>query len=187
MSHQISDALKQLKKSARVRDFATRFQTEFVPMLEREGSLLQHLDMAPIDEATVNRLASRLRLLLDDTIARSQTPLRVSLIGTFTSGKTATLCALLRKPRLLPTSKLPETGNVVEVQVAPPGQSDGPRHIRCLLFSAIELESMLRDQLDWINHKHNQTFAIPEDVDFLNDFLPVLRKQIKDALDKGCN
>jgi len=111
---------------------------------------------------------SDLQAILDDAEKKlaeveekSQSPLRVSLIGEFSSGKTAALSALLKMPRILPSSQAPTSGNVVEVQIVPAESDVNTDIVRCILFSPSELEDMLRDYYSWLGHKF-KGFEQPE-------------------------
>jgi len=76
------------------------------------------------------------------------------MIGAFSSGKTMTLCSLLKKPDLLPRSVQPTSGNIVEVQIVPPQSSNDTQIMQCHLFSLLELEDMLRDYYTYLQHKY---------------------------------
>jgi hypothetical protein len=139
--------LKKLNTPSRVLHFVSQqLRPEFLSILEEEGDLLE--EHYGLDSHNLVVAANK---KLDEVIEKSQLPLRVSLIGVFTSGKTATLCALLNNPRLLPTAQRPTSGNVVEVNIVPPGEAQQQTQIiKCLLFSVVELEEMIRDYFNWL-------------------------------------
>ena len=167
--------ISQLKKPKHVYNFARRLQTEFLPLLKQESAYLQDLFPEGIELSVVEDILTRSEKLLEDVAARSQAPLTVSLIGTFSSGKTATLCALVNKADLLPMEQGPETGNVVELRIVPPSSSADVRFAECILFSVNELVDMLRNYCEALK----LNYVLPDEIDEYLTKLPELRNELK--------
>jgi len=175
-----SQKLKKLKSPERLSDLAEKTKSNLLRTIDTEGRWLEELtDLTALDLQTWVRDAHQ---QLDDTIDRSRSPLRVSLIGPFTSGKTVTLCALLGSPNLLPRAAQPTSGNVVEVQVVPPGSSDKINVMECTLFSPLELETMLRDYYNYLSQQRLILKTLPNTPGFLREQVHLLSQELKQLL-----
>lgn len=185
-SDKMTAKLKKLNTPGRLIHFVSeQLRPDFLSILEEQGELLK--EEHGLDSPEIVQLAQR---KLDEVLEKSQLPLRVSLIGVFTSGKTASLCALLNSPGLLPTAQRPTSGNVVEVNIVPRDEAaQQPPMMKCLLFSVVELEKMIRDYFQWLAAKFDQ-FQLPagnilEQEGFLkaklNTLLTHTQQQLRDA------
>ena len=172
---------KKLKKPRDVAELASRISSEFLSMLKKEER--KFLRFFGFEESFIQEFVRQAEQLLAESIEKSQSPLRISMIGPFTSGKTITLCALLRKPRMLPSSIAPTSGNVVEIQIVPPGHADAANRMICVLFSLAELEHMLRDYYEWLqNNDKVKLSALPPEEGFLRDKIVFFRSEARDVL-----
>jgi hypothetical protein len=154
----ITAKLKKLNTPGRLIHFVSeQLRPDFLSLLQEQAELLP--EEHGLESQEIVRLAQP---KLDQVIEKSQLPLRVSLIGVFTSGKTASLCALLNSPGLLPTAQRPTSGNVVEVNIVPRDKDEQqqPPMMKCLLFSVVELEKMVRNYFEWLAAKFDQ-FQLP--------------------------
>ena len=171
---------KKLKKPRDVQELASRMSSEFLSMLKNDGKFLTLLDF---EESFLQEFVERAEQRLAESIEKSQSPFRISMIGTFSSGKTVTLCALLKKPRMLPSSNVPTSGNVVEIQIVPPGHADAANRMTCVLFSLAELEHMLRDYYEWLQRNDKvKLSAISPEEGFLRDKIVFLRSEVREVL-----
>jgi hypothetical protein len=83
---------------------------------------LQKLDLPAESAARAGELANRASRL----VAEADGPLRIGVVGEFSSGKSLLLGVLLNNPCLLPTSSQPTTGNVTELHfVSEPAGGQG--------------------------------------------------------------
>ncbi|MCP4351128.1 MAG: hypothetical protein GY795_37155 [Desulfobacterales bacterium] len=172
---------KKLRKPKSVSDLAGQFKTEFLTILQEQGEFLE--EQYDIENDEIQLLVNDAEEKLNESIEKSQAPLRVSMIGLFSSGKTVTLCSLLNKPRMLSSSITPTTGNVVEIQIVPPGQGEDSKQMKCVLFSQLELEAMLRDYYTWLAGKEKVKLSdLPEQPGFLRENINNLRLEVREKL-----
>jgi len=183
MSNNLTEKLKKkLKTPGLISNFASRIKSEFIPILREEGKFLERYGF---DYSDIKKIVSETEKKLDESIEKSQSPLKVSLIGPFSSGKTITLCALLKKPRMLPSSAAPTSGNVVEIQVVPPDDSEELNQVKCILFSQSELEAMLRDYYSWLHSKFPEKVKLndlPERDGFLKQKIAYLKAEVEEEI-----
>lgn len=172
--------LKKLKSPERLAEIAEKAKSNLLRTLEEEGQWLE--EVADLTATDLHNFVAEAKKRLDETIEKSRSPLRVSLIGPFSSGKTVTLCALLGQPNLLPRAAQPTSGNVVEVQIVPPGTSDKLNVMDCTLFSPLELENMLRDYYHFLRSKRLDLKALPETNGFLREQVNRLCQDVKEQL-----
>jgi hypothetical protein len=110
---------------------------------------LQRLDLSRESAAKAAELANRASRL----VAEADGPLRIGVVGEFSSGKSLLLGVLLNNPCLLPTSSQPTTGNVTELHfVSRPADSQGGTtsigKVRIRYFTQEDLDTLDRRTLD---------------------------------------
>lgn len=175
--------LKKLKKPAELTKMAETIKTDILSHLDPQGIELFD-DRYGLSPESLNQLVAQTTKQLDETIEKSQSPLKVSLIGPFSSGKTITLCSLLNKPNLLPRSAQPTSGNVVEVQIVPPQSSTDTQFMQCHLFSVLELEDMLRDYYTYLHDNYLPRLnPLPTEPGFLPENIHILCADINRLLE----
>ncbi len=175
-----SQRFKKIKTPERLTEIAEKAKSNLLRTLEEESQWLG--EVADLNETDLQNFIAGTKKQLDETIEKSRSPVRVSLIGPFSSGKTVTLCALLGQPNLLPRAAQPTSGNVVEVQIVPPGTSDKLNVINCTLFSPLELEDMLRDYYLFLRSKRLDLKALPDTKGFLREQVNRLCQDVKEQL-----
>jgi predicted transcriptional regulator len=148
--------LRRLNTPKKVVEFASQLRDLLSSVAEHRQIFEDVYDMSDL-QALLDDAENKLK----EVEEKSQSPLRVSLVGEFSSGKTAALSALLKMPRILPSSQAPTSGNVVEVQIVPAESDVNSDIVRCVLFSPLELEDMLQDYYSWLGHKF-KGFEQPE-------------------------
>jgi hypothetical protein len=168
--------------------------TQLIKIAETiKADILAHLDMPGIklfddvydlSPESLSQLVAQTQEQLKIMIEKSQSPLKVSLIGPFSSGKTITLGTLLNKPNLLPRFNQPTSGNVVEVQIVPPPSSNNTQIMQCHLFTLLELEEMLRDYYAYLQNNYLPDLnQLPEQSGFLRERIHILCKDIQKLLE----
>ncbi len=190
MSNALIQKLGKKSKSspALISEVATKLKSDLLLILEED--LAQGFFLGDFrgdhefDQTEIEGLIAKVNKALGEAIEKSQSPLRVSLIGPFSSGKTVTLNALLNQPNLLPSAQEPTSGNVVEIQIVSPHSNPDSRRLKCLLFSLAELEMMLRDYYGWLRLQLPQVKPLPEKEGFLKQQLSQLRQEMRQHLDK---
>jgi Dynamin family len=91
--------------------------------------------------------ASELASLANRLIAEAAGPLRIGVVGEFSSGKSLLLGVLLGNPSLLPTSPHPTTGNVTELRFSrQAGGHSGPAQV-----TKAEIRYFTREDLDGLD------------------------------------
>jgi ADP-ribose pyrophosphatase YjhB (NUDIX family) len=174
---------RKIKKPAQLVKIAETIKTDILSHLDGPGIELfeEVYDLAP---DSLKQLLVQTTKQLDTAIEKSQSPLKVSLIGPFSSGKTITLCTLLNKPDFLPRSAQPTSGNVVEVQIVPPQSSKATQTMQCHLFSLLELEDMLRDYYTYLQNNYlSDLKKLPEQPGFLREHIHILCTDINKLLE----
>ncbi|MDM8561504.1 hypothetical protein [Candidatus Parabeggiatoa sp. HSG14] len=175
--------LKRKKKPVQLIEIAETIKTDILSHLDVQGIELFD-DVYGLSQDSLNQLVAQTLEQLEETIEKSQSPLKVSLIGPFSSGKTITLCTLLNKPDLLPRSAQPTSGNVVEIQIVPPQSSYDTQTMQCHLFSLLELEDMLRDYYVYLQNNYlHDLKELPEQPGFLREQINILCTDINKLLD----
>jgi len=173
---------RKAKKPIQLTNIAKTLEDEILSHLD-ETNIELFDDVYGIPVESSQRLVTQIKPLLAETIEKSQSPLKVSLIGPFSSGKTISLCALLNQPNLLPRSSQPTSGNVVEIQIVPNHQVEQTKFMRCHLFSIMQLEDMLRDYYTYLKANYiNDLKTLPEN-NFLREKIHILCKDIHDLLE----
>lgn len=90
---------RKIKKPIELVKIANTLKTEILAHLDHIGiELFDEVYDLPTDSS--QQLIKQIKPLLTETIEKSQSPLKISLIGPFSSGKTISLCALLNQPNL---------------------------------------------------------------------------------------
>jgi hypothetical protein len=175
---------RKTKKPADITKMAQTIKTDILSHLDEQGIELFD-DRYDLPQESLNQLVAQTTTQLDKAIKKSQSPLKVSLIGSFSSGKTITLCSLLKKPNLLPRSTQPTSGNVVEVQIVPPQSStDETQIMQCHLFSVLELEEMLRDYYTYLQKNDLPDIKpLPTQPGFLREQIHILCTDINKQLE----
>lgn len=175
---------RKTKTPADLKKIAETIKNDIISHLDTQGRELfdEVYDLPPESLRQLRKLTTK---LLDETIEKSQSPLKVSMIGGFSSGKTMTLCSLLKKPSLLERSKRPTSGNIVEVQIVPPQSSNDTQIMQCHLFSLLELEDMLRDYYTYLQDKYLSNLKkLPEQPGFLREYIHILCADINIILEE---
>jgi len=174
---------RKLKKPIQLTKMAETIKTDILSHLDVQGIELFD-DVYGLPPESLKQLVAKTTRQLDETIEKSQSPLKVSLIGPFASGKTVTLCALLNKPNLLPRSAQPTSGNVVEVQIVPPQSSNDTQIMQCHLFSLLELEDMLRDYYTYLQNNYLPDLKkLPEQPGFVREQIHILCTDVNKLLE----
>jgi len=174
---------RKIKKPTQLIEIAETIKTEILSHLDGQGIELFD-DVYGLSPESLQQLVAKTTKQLDETIEKGQSPLKVSLIGPFSSGKTVTLCTLLNKPDLLPRSAQPTSGNVVEVQIVPPQSSDDTQIMQCHLFSLVELEDMLRDYYTYLQNNYLRDLKqLPGQPGFLREQIHILCTDINKLLE----
>ncbi len=107
---------------------------------------LTSLTPPPECAASANELAD----LADRLIAEADGPLRIGVVGEYSSGKSLLLGVLLHDPCLLPTSPDPTTGNVTELRFSRQPEDRTPGHAEIRYFTRDDLDVLdgrLTDEL----------------------------------------
>jgi ADP-ribose pyrophosphatase YjhB (NUDIX family) len=183
MPETLDTKLRKIKKPTQLIELAEKINTDILLHLDEPGIELFD-DVYGLPSTSLNQLVTQTKQQLAETIEKSQTSLKVSLIGPFSSGKTMTLCSLVNKPNLLPRSAQPTSGNVVEVQIVPPQSSNNTQIMQCYLFSLLELEDMLRDYYTYLQHNYLAEFKnLPAQPGFLREQIHILCSDINKLLE----
>jgi hypothetical protein len=174
---------RKTKTPADLKKIAETIKNEILSHLDTQGRELFD-QVYDLPQESLHQLREITTKLLDETIEKSESPLKVSLIGNFSSGKTITLCTLLEKPNLLPRSAQPTSGNIVEIQIVPPQSSNHTQIMQCHLFSLLELEDMLRDYYTYLQHNYlSDLKKLPDQAGFLREQINILCADIKKILE----
>jgi len=174
---------RKIRKPTELTKIAETIKTDILSHLDVQGIELFD-DVYGLPQESLKQLVAQTKKQLEDTIEKSQSPLKVSMIGPFSSGKTVTLCTLLNKPDLLPRSAQPTSGNVVEVQIVPPHSSNNTHIMQCHLFSLLELEDMLRDYYTYLQNNYLRDLKkLPEQPGFLREHIHILCTDINKLLE----
>jgi len=178
----------RIREQAQLTKMAETIKTDILSHLDVQGIELFD-DVYAFPPESLRQLVAQTTKQLDETIEKSQSPLKVSLIGPFASGKTVTLGSLLNRPDLLPRSATPTSGNVVEVQIVPPQSSNDTKIMQCHLFSLLELEDMLRDYYAYLldvyklSELSDPKKRLPEQPGFLRERIQFLCTDIRRLLE----
>ena len=172
-----------VKQPAQLVKIAENIKTDILSHLDTQGIELFY-DRYGLSQELLKQLVTQTTQKLNETIEKSQSPLKVSLIGPFSSGKTMTLCALLKKPDLLPRSSQPTSGNIVEIQIVPPQSANDTQVMQCHLFSLFELEEMLHDYYTHLRNNYLPDLKkLPEQPGFLREQIHIIGTDIKRILE----
>jgi hypothetical protein len=107
---------------------------------------LQRLDLSGESAAKAAELANRASGL----VAEADGPLRIGVVGEFSSGKSLLLGVLLNNPCLLPTSSQPTTGNVTELHfVSQPADGQGG----ATRIDRVRIRYFIKEDLDTLDSK----------------------------------
>jgi hypothetical protein len=94
-------------------------ETEDLQRLRAYGIALRDCVNGLDLQAESTEIAAKVAQAAANLVAAADEPLRIGVVGEFSSGKSLLLGVLLGRPDLLPTSSQPTTGNVTELRLAP--------------------------------------------------------------------
>ena len=167
----------KLKKPKSILYFAERVKSDFLSILKQEGRCFEECD--DFDEISeIQDLITETEEMLNDSMQKCNSPFRVSMIGAFSSGKTSTLCTLLNN-RMLPRLQRPTSGNVVEMLVVPQNSDENTEKFKCIFFSLLELEDVVRDYYTWLIGKKVQMSELPVKRGFLKESINDLQQEVE--------
>jgi len=173
---------RKVKKPTQLKNIAETLEKEVLLHLDKNGTeLFDEVYDIPVQSS--QQLVNKVKPLLVEAIEKSQSPLKVSLIGSFASGKTISLCSLLKQANLLPRSAQPTSGNVVEIQIVPTHQAEQTQFMQCRLFSIVQLEDMLRDYYSYLKNNYIDELKLLPEQAFLREKIYIFCKDIRNLLE----